>query len=303
MEKNELIEVIRLLTFKSLHNETINNLSVKIFELDENSPGALEDLKSLLTKKIKSMNIHQPVLNEETLPKYHNIPSDFITRFEKAAQQVCNPHNHQIPAFDVRRSRVSEFMSQVYLEKEMGCVFLDECDKRMNLNHFESDKHAPGIDVVGFKEEDGNFKFVVCEVKTSSSNKVPCDTAKKLKEDIVKATTDQDRVIKEILTLVGCIQKQGNSDMMDKKVNDILTLLLGLVDSKDSKEQFFDKIVFMPFLIKNNTTIKDDENTDDMELHSDIQGPSKIEGFLWSFNSDITDFVKEAYNLNKVDDA
>lgn len=290
MLKNTLIEVLNLISFISKHEEEIDNLKIKVFEINHEDKTHIDKLQNLLIEKVKSMKIHQNILEENHFPP--GFDEDFIQKFKNSAKSIITPEEHSIPWFDVRRSRLTEFMSQIYLEKEIGCVFFDKCDKKINLEAFEVDNHAKGIDVVGIKDKNNEFKFIVCEVKVSNDKKIPCKTSKDLKGDILKSKMNSRRVLKEVITLLQCLTTNKASD----EINSVLKLLFELVSAKDSKEILYKNIVFMPFLIKRNENIIKDSNIDDLKQFMDIKDIF-IEGFLWSFNDDIDTFVKNTYSL------
>lgn len=290
MLKNMLIGVLNLISFISKHEEEIDNLKIKIFEIDQSDEIYKTNLQNLLIEKVKSMKVHQNILEESHFPP--GFSEDFIKKFKQSAQELIKPKEHSIPWFDVRRSRLTEFMSQIYLEKEIGCVFFDKCDKKINLEAFEIDDHAKGIDVVGIKNDNETFKFIVCEVKVSNNEKIPCQTSKDLKNDILKSKNNTRRVLKEVLTLIQCLKGEEGST----ELNSVLTLLLELVNAKNSQEVLYKNIVFMPFLIKNNQDIINNNNPTDIKQFMDINDIC-IEGFLWSFNDDVDTFVKNTYQL------
>jgi len=290
MLKYSLVKALQLVSFIPKYEEEIDNLKIKVFEINHENPAHVENLQNLLINKVKSMKIHQNILEENYFPP--GFDEEFIKNFKRSAQSIITPEEHSIPWFDVRRSRLPEFLSQIYLEKEMGCVFFDKCDKRINLDAFEVDAHAKGIDVVGIKDQNNDFKFIVCEVKVSNEQKIPCETSKKLKKDILRSKENSRRVLKEVLTLLQCL----NTNTASNEINSILKLLFELVNAKDSQETLYKNIIFMPFLIKRNQDIINNVNIGDLTQFMDIKDIN-IEGFLWSFNDDIDTFVKNAYNL------
>lgn len=279
-----------MIPFITKHEEQIDNLKINIFEIDDENGIGSNNLQSILIEKVKSMKIHQNILEDSIFPP--GFDTEFIKKFKSSALEILTPKEHEIPWFDVRRSRLTEFMSQLYLEKEIGCVFFDKCDKKINLEAFTVDEHAKGIDVVGVKNDNEDFKFVVCEVKVSNSKDIPCKTSKDLKSDILKSKNDTRRVLKEVMTMIDCLSSEQRSD----EINNVLKLLLELVSAKDSKKVLFNNIVFMPFLIKRNEDIINNNDTSDLKQFVDIED-IHIEGFLWSFNHDIDAFVKNAYSL------
>lgn len=288
MLKNMFIEVLSLFEFIPKYEEEIDNLKIKVFEINPNKEH-INKLQSILIEKVKSMKIHQNILEENHFPP--GFDETFIKKFRDSATSIITPEEHSIPWFDVRRSRLTEFMSQIYLEKEIGCVFFDKCDKKINLEAFEVDSHAKGIDVVGIKDENNDFKFIVCEVKVSNDKKIPCNTSKALKEDILKSKINSRRVLKEVISLLQCLTTNKASD----EINGVLKLLFELVSAKDSKEVLYKNIIFMPFLIKRNENIVKDINIDDLKQFMDIKDIC-IEGFLWSFNDDLDTFVRNTYS-------
>lgn len=152
----------------------------------------------------------------------------------------------KIPQFDVRRERVTEWMAQYLLEHEYGCKFYDEADKRVNLKTVEIDKHTDGIDVPGIWIDNDRIRFVVCEVKASEANQIPCDSVQSLQQDIQKAIDDVDnRVSHEILEYMHGIRNVKMQDDILEKIVDFLAKLIA-----GEKEDLADNIMFFPFCLE-----------------------------------------------------
>ena len=79
--------------------------------------------------------------------------------------RLSTPENHKIPAFDIKRSTVTEFMAEFLLEKEFQCIFFERASKKINKSIVDTNRHTTGIDVVGIQEQEAKLKFLVAEVK------------------------------------------------------------------------------------------------------------------------------------------
>ena len=221
----------------------LNGLKVNLFEFDIENEENFNEIKAYLVNKVKISKVHN--IEEYDLTYYgtKNLNPDFVARFNEQVAKINIPKKTKIPQFDVRRERVTEWMAQYLLEQEYGCKFYDEADKRVNLKTVEIDKHTDGIDVPGIWIDNDRIRFVVCEVKASEANQIPCDSVQSLQQDIQKAIDDVDnRVSHEILEYMHGIRNvKMQDDILEKIVDFLANLIAG------EKEDLADNIMFFPF--------------------------------------------------------
>ena len=201
----------------------LNGLKVNLFEFDIENEERFNEIKAYLVNKVKISKVHN--IEEYDLTYYgtKNLNPDFVARFNEQVAKINIPKKTKIPQFDVRRERVTEWMAQYFLEQEYGCKFYDEADKRVNLKTVEIDKHTDGIDVPGIWIDNDRIRFVVCEVKASEANQIPCDSVQSLQQDIQKAIDDVDnRVSHEILEYMHGIRNVKMQDDILEKIVDFL---------------------------------------------------------------------------------
>ena len=245
----------------------LNGLKVNLFEFDIENEESFNEIKAYLVNKVKISKVHN--IEEYDLTYYgtKNLNPDFVARFNEQVAKINIPKKTKIPQFDVRRERVTEWMAQYLLEQEYGCKFYDEADKRVNLKTVEIDKHTDGIDVPGIWIDNDRIRFVVCEVKASEANQIPCDSVQSLQQDIQKAIDDVDnRVSHEILEYMHGIRNVKMQDDILEKIVDFLAKLIA-----GEKEDLADNIMFFPFLLRNNEKIVPEMNIDDYKNFS-LQG-------------------------------
>lgn len=272
--------------FECKINENINGFDIKVFELDTQHS---ETLKTKIKEKIKKIKIYSEASHIDLLPP--GMDEAFKERFRQNIQNTIRPKDHGMPWFNVRRAHATEFMSQLLLEEEYSCIFHEVSDKKINVSPVEIDKPISGIDVVGIQEND-EYKFVVCEVKASKDNRIPCPSAKDLLEDIEKALMDEKRVSKEILQYMIGLADAGQQEL--EKMIDFLVTLLSLESSKNT---MYEKIAFFPFMIRNNQKIIDEIDVGDLSIFQKTElGNIDLSGVIWSFNEDIDDFCIKLYN-------
>jgi hypothetical protein len=272
-------------------DQEINGFKVSVYEVNLSDSIELSKLENYIKNKIQSMRIH----DVERLTSFFSVPGTNLNYKNKAVEaikQYCRPSDSKISWFDVKRSRVTEFMAQCLLEKEFGCVFHKEADKRINLEAFQADKHVEGIDVTGIHKTEGSFKFVACEVKASKGDP-PCSSSEDLLTDIKKAYHDEKRLPREILHYIDKI----NGIESDADISNILCFLIGLLKESSSKEQMLRNVIFFPFLVRNNEKITSERKLDDFEnfKQSDFDH-STLKGIIWSFNVGIDEFCLRIYN-------
>lgn len=269
-----------------------NGLKVNLFEFDIENEENFNELKSYLVKKIANSKVHNTEEYNLTYYASKNLNPDFVARFNEQATKLNIPKKTAIPQFDVRRERVTEWMAQYLLEQEYGCKFYDEADKRMNMKTVEIDKHTDGIDVPGIWLDHDRIRFVVCEVKASEANKIPCGSADLLQEDIQKAIDDVDnRVSREILEYMHGIRGvQIQDDVLEKIVKFLANLIVG------EKKDLADNIMFFPCLLRNNEKIISEMNVDDYKNFS-LQAVQRenVENLIVSFRKQFSEFSNEVY--------
>lgn len=268
-----------------------NGITVKLFEYNLTNDNNIIELKNYLIDKVKKSqsytkkiisNLHyntSPLMNDK-----------FIANITKRINDCSCPQNHPIEHFGVKRERITEWMAQLLLEKKYKCKFFDEADKRMLLSYATEDKHTPGIDVPGILTNGDELKFIICEVKASEQNSIPCSSSKELNDDIQKAINNKkNRVSKEILDYVSRIQDiEFNTKDIEKIINFLLELL--------SDTTYNNKIHFFPVLIRNNEKIKINKNSDDYKnFNVDNLSKENIENILGIFLSPINEFSDSIY--------
>jgi len=270
----------------------LNGLKVNLFEFDIENEASFNELKSYLVEKIAKSKVHNTEEYDLTYYGSKNLNSDFVARFNEQVAKLNIPKKTAIPQFDVRRERVTEWMAQYLLEQEYGCKFYDEADKRMNMKTVEIDKHTDGIDVPGIWLDHDRIRFVVCEVKASEADKIPCGSADSLQEDIQKAINDTDnRVSREILEYMHGIRNiQIQDNILEKIVEFLANLIMG------EKEDLADNIMFFPCLLRNNEKIISEMNVNDYKNFS-LQGVQRenVENLVVSFRKKFSEFSNEVY--------
>jgi len=280
--------------FSCLAHREINGIEVFLYQMDLNDARERKKIESYIKNKIKKMKMHNNYM--ENL-KYlsPNINIDLVSKCENRIKEIAIPKHSSKKWFDVRRSRVTEFMAELLLEKEQNCIFYDEADKRINLDILDLDKHAQGIDVTGINNKDGEFKFVICEVKASKEENIPCSMANTLLEDVKKAYNSVERINKDIAQYIKWLIKDGNPS--DEILINIINFLMLLICESSSKEVVLKNVIFFPFLIRNNPKISKDMNLDDFVHFSkeDFVG-TNLKGIIWSFNEDIDSFCINIYD-------
>lgn len=270
--------------------ERLNGMDIRVFELDQLEASAMSSLESYLIKKIRSMKIHKELVGYDVL----NVPILSPEFTQKLKRDFNNPKSHPLPQFDVRRSRVTEFMSQLLLENEFQCMFFDEADKRLKLEPYQADRHVAGVDVTGVRNN-GNenaFTFVLCEVKASESGKIPCRSAKDLLKDIRRSIDDSRRVLREIESYYLSLKDTSREDFKY-----LLEFLLEILQQQSSQQVISERLLFIPFLIRGNKKIIEERNLDDFRdfKRQDLNG-ANLTGVIWSVDFDIDEFSIDVYD-------
>ena len=272
--------------FELKTSKNINGFDVNVFELKS---GHDELLRNTIKAKIQKIKLYQEAAHADLLPP--TMSESFKKKFTQTVRDICTPHDHKLKWFDVKRGFSTEFISQLLLERQYNCIFHEEADKKINLSPVNVDKQIPGIDVVGLQENQDDYKFVVCEIKASKEDNIPCTSAVDLLDDVKFALESDDRIAREIFQYI-----QGLSGTKDDSIQKIVTFLANLLLSRSSKDILLNQIVFFPFLIRNNAKILEENNLDDFSIFNpqDLQNIN-LSGVIWSFNEDISDFCNNIY--------
>ena len=281
--------------FNCRNSKTINDIEVTLYDVDLENEDVMNDLKNWLQQKIKRMNMH----NTDFIDAF-NVPTiseEYKQKIKEIYRKISNPKENEIKWFDVRRSRVTEFMAQKLLEKQYNCLFYEKADKKMQAPIIDRDKHVGGIDVTGIRNYSDGFKFVVCEVKASSSKDIPCSSAKDLLDDINKSFYDEsERTTKEVMNYLSSLSnvlKDGN----DQIIYNIVKFFMEIIEEKGKESLINNKVVFFPFLIRNNERVCKEYSLDDFSnfKNKDFKN-TEMKGIIWAFNTDIEEFVKKIYD-------
>lgn len=280
--------------FNCRNKKVINNIEVALYDVDLGKEEELNDLKNWLHQKIKNMNMHKTnFIDAFNVP---TITEEYRRKIKEKYSKHTSPERSKVKWFDVRRSRVTEFMAQRLLEKQYNCLFYEEADKRMTMDIIDRDKHAGGIDVTGIRKKDDEFKFVICEVKASSDNKIPCSSANSLLEDINKSFYDESgRTTREIMHYFESLHTIFNED--DQILCNIVEFLFSIINEFDNKSFIENKVVFFPFIIRNNNKVCKEYCLDDFSnfKNEDFKN-TEMKGIIWAFNTDIEEFVEKIYD-------
>ena len=283
--------------FHERTNKKINDFEVSVYEVDNTDTNEQLKLEEYLASKIKSIKIYNDLDKYADLLNVPNIDAAFAEKLRESIKDICDPKKHPIQAFDIRRSFVTEFLSQLLLERNYNCVFYEEADKKINVDPVMIEKHSAGIDVTGLHVDADTMKFVVCEVKASNS-KIPCTESEPLLDDIKKAyELENKRLTREILSYC---RKLNDKD--DEALSGVVEFLVNILAKKEDKEFVLDNIIFFPFLIRQNPDIVANGDVSDYNVFGkeNFNG-SAIKGIIWSFNNDINTFCQNIWNKALVD--
>lgn len=280
------------MNFTKVSEAQIGDVKAAVYELDE---AHQEELELRLRNKIKKMRIHRDVIDDQLSDMLSPFSSpQFKSSIETYATTASSPWRNPHIDLDVRRSRITEFMSQILLEKQYGCLFFESTDKRVNLEYYEADKHVAGIDVTGLQTINQNFRFVVCEVKSTRAAAAGSNVDK-LVEEIEDAYNDKGGTLsREILATIQ--QIQSDTRLTTVEMQNILKFLAEALSVSNTKDIFLERIIFFPFLVKQNT----ENNT--LDISSELrkfapktfQGAT-IEGVIWSFGKTLNEFCNDLY--------
>lgn len=277
---------------RELASTKLNGLNVKLFEYDINDEQSLSELKDYLIGKIRKSKVHDIGNYDLNFYGSKNLNPRFIQKFNEQVAKINVPQKHKLPQFDVRRSRVTEWMAQLLLEKEYDCKFYEEADKRMNIEPIDINKHTPGIDVLGIRIVDNQITFVICEVKASEEKKIPCSSVPSLQNDIQKSIdNNEERVTREILQYMHGIR---NIKMRDEELEKIVSFLAKLIVG--TKTELSKSIMFFPVLIRNNIDILQNKDPRDYKNFV-VKGidNKNIENIIFAFGYSIQKFSNEIY--------
>lgn len=277
---------------RELASTKLNGLNVKLFEYDINDEQSLSELKDYLIGKIRKSKVHDIGNYDLNFYGSKNLNPRFIQKFNEQVAKINVPQKHKLPQFDVRRSRVTEWMAQLLLEKEYNCKFHEEADKRMNIEPIDINKHTPGIDVPGIRIVNNQITFVICEVKASEEKKIPCSSVPLLQKDIQKSIdNNEERVTREILQYMHGIR---NIKMRDEELEKIVGFLAKLIVG--TKTELSKSIMFFPVLIRNNIDILQNKDPRDYKNFV-VKGidNKNIENIIFAFGYSIQEFSNEIY--------
>lgn len=281
-----------MIAIKELLSAKSNGINVKLFEYDVDDEQCFNELKKYLISKIRTSKVHNVENYDLNYYGSKNLNPEFIKKFNEQVFKISIPLKSKIPQFDVRRERVTEWMAQLLLEKKYSCRFHEEADKRMNMEPVNIDKHTSGIDVPGIRIDNGQVKFVVCEVKASEEKKVPCSSVASLQEDIQKSINNkEERVTKEILQYMHGIR---NIKMMDDELLMIIDFLAKLIVNDENS--LVDNIMFFPVIIRNNEEITKNKNAADFrDFVVKGVGSNNVENIVIAFQRSINEFSNNIY--------
>lgn len=289
--------------FNKKINTENNGFEIRVYDIDSSNQDDVNKLENYIISKVKKMKIHNGI---STYSNVSGIKKDFLNKIKEAEDnnkselsKICTPEENKKKWFDVRRSRVTEFMSQLLLEKELNCVFFEETDKRINLSAFEVDTHVKGIDVTGVHiDNNGNSKFVVCEVKASGSDKIPCSSSNDLLNDIKNSyNLTNERVFREIKDFTSKLLEANVTDEINNIIEYIVDLYAQILDKKSSKKLILDNILFIPFLIRRNPKIIENNDIRDFNNFNKADFEQiNLKGVMWVLNQDIDSFCIDLYN-------
>lgn len=272
-------------SFKLEKEEKFGDVNAKLYSYRGNN----NEISGYIKSKIEqSTNNFSELLNSHA---GNNIDKQSIlNRFK----QLSTPTKHKIPAFDVRRSIVTEFMAEFLLEREFQCIFFEQANKKINKSTINANRHSAGVDIVGIQENNSELKFIVAEVKASKQQDIPCTSARQLKQDIENILNFvNNRLIREIFSL----SEELDKGTQQTKINKYINFLLTLIQQENSPQLFVEKLIIFPFLIRDNPQILAQKTLQDFHNFSelDTKGTETI-GIIWAVNKDIDNFVQSIYS-------
>lgn len=269
-----------------------NGLKIDLLEYDLKCEDSLDEIKGYLIDKIKTSKVHDLAKYNLNFYGSKNLIPEFKEKVNERIAQICTPQRAQLPQFDVRRERVTEWLAQFVLERKYGCKFYNESDKRINLKPFELNKHTPGIDVPGILMDGDNIRFVICEVKASEEAQIPCKSASELQKDIQKSIDNVDNRVS--LEILGYMQGINDIEMSEDILSILIEFLVGMIANEH--KNIVDKLYFYPFLIRNNKKIVSERNAEDYKNFS-LNGVDKenVQNIILAFEEKFDQFSNAIY--------
>ena len=236
--------------------------------------------------------IEQPVQHfQDVLENYGSAENLKKKDLLKSFQKLRASQNSSIPAFDVKRSTVTEFMAEFLLKQEFQCIFFEQTHKKRNKSVVDTHHHSTGVDIVGLQGNHQNLKFVVAEMKAPQEETIPCPSARNLRDDI-KNVLDfaNQRLFREILALSESFDTRPNPNPFQK----CISFLLDLMEGQNAPDIFVKSIIVFPFLIhKNVSPILEQKNLNDFQNFSELDTKEgQTIGIVWAINKDIDLFVQ-----------
>ena len=268
--------------FKLENTQQFGSIQTNLYSYKEKNNELIDYIKD---------KVNQPLQNFDDILKNHSSASIDSQTLAKKFRELSTPDNHSVPAFDVKRSTVTEFMAEFLLEKEFQCIFFEKTNKKLNKSIVDVNRHSTGVDVIGIQEDGENLKFVVAEVKASKDSNIPCSSANNLKGDIETALDfNNHRLVREIFSMLSLLNHSPN------RFEKYIQFLLTLIEKEGAPDIFIQRLIIFPFLIRNNTKILEDKNLSDFKNFSelDIKG-AEIIGIVWAVNKDIDSFANSFY--------
>lgn len=280
------------MVFTKVSEAVVGQVDSAVYELDAEHQAEFEEA---LRKRIRSMRIHRGVIDEISSMLAPNASEGFKASIEAYQREATNPLHSSRVGLDVRRSRVTEFMSEMLLEKQFGCLFYESTNKRINLQPYEADRHVSGIDVTGLKTQDSSFKFVVCEVKSSNQENAAGVGVDKLVSEIRDAYDDKGGTLgREILATIQ--QISGEASIGREEIENIVKFLAEALAARSTKDAILTRIIFFPFFVKQNTHNNVLDLTRELSKFSDeVFDGAELHGVIWSFGKTLDEFCHDIY--------
>ncbi len=123
-------------TISQILTKNINNFEVNVFEVDIQQEAQKQLLEQRLIEQIKKIKAFKNIDQVVNSIKTPGITNEFIEKLKQSLISATKPADNQIPAFDVKRSYITEFMSQLVLEKHYQCFFYEEADRRLKSDQW-----------------------------------------------------------------------------------------------------------------------------------------------------------------------
>ena len=101
--------------FNEKINTKNNGFEIRVYDIDSSNQDDVNKLENYIISKVKKMKIHNGI---STYSNVSGIKKDFLNKIKEAEDnnkselsKICTPEENKKKWFDVRRSRVTEFMS------------------------------------------------------------------------------------------------------------------------------------------------------------------------------------------------